>query len=151
MHTEIDALLHTAKPCDTRCRWWQKTLTADEVIALDPASIDDANSIPGQYHRKGADMALPEWAVIFDGEAIHHKKNHGWRWVFGVVVRDAEGKLGVAWVTSSVAKQKAAVKAAGAAHLLGGSGDVANIVRCARWILESETTEGRMERIAALK
>lgn len=149
--TPIETLSHIAKPVDSRCRWWQKTLTADQAVALDPAAIDDAGSIPGAYHRKNADMELPEWAVIFDGEANHHAKPRGWRWVVGFVVRDEAGALVVTWVTSAVAGQKAVVKASGAAHLLGGSGDVANIVRCARWVLEAETSQARMERIAALR
>lgn len=147
----IETLSHVAKPNDRRCRWWQKTLTADQAVKLNPEAIADAGSIPGPYHRNGADMELPEWSVIFDGEALHHAKPRGWRWVVGFVVRDEAGALVLTWVTSAVAGQKAVVKASGAAHLLGGSGDVANIVRCARWVLEAETSQARMERIAALR
>lgn len=149
MSDTTETLSHIAKPCDDRCRWWQKTLAAEAVIALDPASIEDANSIPGTYLRKGADLELNEWTVLFDGEQVHHKKPRGWTWTMGIVLR-VDGALKVEWIRANVSKHKAVIKAAGAAHLLGGSGDVASMVRVARWILEADTTEARMERIAAI-
>lgn len=139
-------LSHIAKPSDSRCPWLQVHTTPDRVLAINPANVDGAKDLPGFKLRNGSDVELPAWDVLFDVEAMHHKKNRGWRHLLGIVVPNGDG-LKLRWF-SIVMEVKTAIKAAGASHLMGGSGPNAAMLRAARWILEGETDEGRMSRVA---
>ena len=142
---------HVASRTDRRCKWWQKTINAEIAATLDPAAIEGGNSIPGEYLRDGADLELPAWTMILDSEQVHHAKPRGYSYTLGVIMPKADGSLGRTWIAGKVSAQKGAIKAAGATHLLGGSGDTAGLVRMARWILEAEGDEARLARIEVLK
>lgn len=144
---------HIAVPSDHRCRWWQKALPIDTMLATNPADIEGGNDVPGTYMKKNADHELAAWTAVLDSEAKHHKKDRGFSYTLGIIHPNpnVEGELTITWIGARVAPQKAAIKAAGASHLMGGSGDAAHLVRMARWILEADTDEARLERIATLK
>ncbi len=144
----METLSHIASPSDSRCNWLQ--LVADEaaVLAADPSKIDGAATLPGTKQRRGADSELPAWTILFDIEANHHWKNRGWTHVLGIVAPKGEG-LALYWMKPTAAT-KAAIKAAGAAHLIGGSGPNAAMVRAARYILEGADDNERQARLAAV-
>lgn len=147
--TTIQTYSHIAKPRDRRCSWLQLVLTPEMVLDASPADVDGAGTLPGLRQRRYADTELPVWSVVLDIEARHHTKNRGWDHYVGIV-RPTEDGLVLTWVGEPTAAMKALIKASGAAHLLGGSGPNAAMVRCARWVLEGVDDVERERRLLAL-
>lgn len=140
----VPTYTHVAVPRSSRCQWWQSIGKPQEVLALDPAGVESANDLPGEYLRKGTDLELPAWTVIFDGEANHHSKQRGWTHQLAIVAPDAEGDLDIKWVRPT-ADHKARIKAR-APHLKGGSGPNAAMARIARFVLEGVDDADRLAR-----
>jgi hypothetical protein len=115
-----ETVSYIAKPDDNRCAWWSMQLPAD--IELSSAKI------PAPYLRKGADLELKQGDMLIDSEAMHHRKNRGYRVNLGVCVG---GK--VKFIIPSASK-KAFIKANGGKDLMHESGDVAGCVRMAVWL-----------------
>lgn len=140
---------HIASPSDARCQWWQRIASEGEVLAADPATVDGAGDLPGRYVRKGSDHELAAWTIVFDGEALHHRKQRGWRHLVGIVAVADDGTLSRLWMPPT-AERKAAIKATGASHLMGGSGPNAAMVRIARYVLEGSTDADRRARLSVM-
>jgi hypothetical protein len=146
----MDTHSHISRPQDSRCQWWQRIATRDDVLALDLASVDGARSLPGTYCRSGQDHELPVGSVVFDGEANHHRKQRGWTFTVGIVLPGGGGGIDLYWLAPT-AERKAAIKAApdGAAYM-AGSGPHAAMVRMAQWILAGTTSAEWIQRWNAL-
>lgn len=117
------------KPRDSRCRYWCKKIHADRLPL--PGQIDGANSLPGEYLKKG-DVEIEPGEFIFEGEEKHHNKQRGWDyWAytygeagykslpFGTATKDAIKLLAS---EDLISKERAR-------DLLRGSGDIAAAVR----------------------
>ncbi|WP_139826500.1 hypothetical protein [Derxia lacustris] len=116
-------------PCDSRCRYWAKIIRKGQSLPL-PADVNGANDIPGKYLR-GDEELLPG-DVLFEGEAMHHRKNRGWHYVVQVVTEAGELRR---FVNGAFSNQKAQMKAQGMSpDYLRGAGDVAAMVRIAHGI-----------------
>lgn len=120
---------HIAKPADSRCRWWQKVLSPEQLATIDAAIVDGANDVPGDYLRKGADLELPPGSVLIDGEANHPVKQRGWAYTVGIVNADATE---IDWRKVCITEDKKEMKAAG--FPVTGSGPVAAAVRLAQFL-----------------
>lgn len=118
-----------AKPMDSRCRWWCKVLSHEQLHEIDLRMIEGASDIPGRYLRSGDDLELDPGDVVVHGEARHHRKMRGWGYQIGVVKPDASG---IAWRTVEVANDKREMKAAD--FQVVGSGPVAGALRLAQFV-----------------
>jgi hypothetical protein len=113
-------------PCESKCRWWAKVIRHGDSLPL-PSAVAGAADIPGDYLAPGDEELFPG-DVLFEGEAIHHRKPRGWKYWVSFV--NSAGELVV--YGSGFGAEKAEAKANGlAAALLAGSGDVAGAVRVA--------------------
>lgn len=138
---------HVAKPADRRCRWWQRICDQGDLERVELGAVDGANALPGRYLKDGSDVELPIWSVVFDGEARHHAKPRGWRFLVGFVVPGDDGGLRLVWREPKV-QDKARAKADNQA-LAAGTGPHAALVRAALWALAAPEHE-RVQRIDQL-
>lgn len=148
--TTSQTFSHVAHPEDSRCSWLQVHATPEQLLSTSPTTVDRAADLPGRKLRNGADIELPAWSVLFDIEAMHHRKQRGWCHLLGLIIPEDGGELRLRWICPGMAV-KMTIKAAGATHLIGGSGPNAAMVRTARWILEAEGDDARLDRWRVLK
>jgi hypothetical protein len=113
----------SARPNDSRCRYWAKIVRKGEPLPL-PASVSGANGVPGEYLRPG-DEELFEGDLAFEGEARHHRKQRGWDYNLFIV---RNGEL-VSLASDANRDVKAKLREMGETDLLPGSGEVAALVR----------------------
>ncbi len=135
---------YTAIPSDSRCKYWCKIVRDGQVLPL-PHVVRGANDIPGEYLRKGDDIEIFPGDYILEGEQVHHVKQRGWKYNLGRLALpvaatetiDTEGNTHpgepakparIVWLEYGK-PVKDALRAAGYKTLLGGSGDVAGMVR----------------------
>lgn len=119
---------YVCNPKDSRCRYWAKVIRATDALPL-PACIAGASAVPGPYIRKGDDVELFEGDWILEGEENHHRKQRGWTYTLrSLAIRKGDGELAACTFDFGV-ESRAAIRAAGAKDLLGGSGDVAAMIR----------------------
>ncbi len=139
-----------AGPRDSRCKWWCKVIRASTPLPL-PSHVDGAGDIPGSYLHAGDDVDLEPGDVLARGEEADHRKPRGW--VYDAKFYQTNGKAGRA-DSPGAADLKALLKRAAACgvitrerakELLGGSGDVAALVR---W-LHVRRDHGTMARLLA--
>lgn len=118
------------QPFDSRCRYWAKISRATETLPI-PSNVFGANDIPGPYLQHGDEELFPG-DVLFEGEANHHRRtDRGWTYRITLVL--ATGQL--LELQSGFTEQKKQLKQQGlSAELLGGSGDIAAMVRIAHGI-----------------
>lgn len=124
------------------CWHWAKMLSAQQIRSLLPESVDGGNDVPGPYLRE--DVEVPVGDFVLRGESNHRYKFRGYSYRLGVVVSETE----IVWLKPT-AERKAHIKASGAAHLMGGSGGVAGMVRMARWIVEGGATD-RIQQLSSV-
>lgn len=111
-------------PTDDRCSYWAKIVRSGTPLPL-PSQVRGAGDLPGPYVRRGGDEELFVGDVLFEGEALHHKRNLGWAYWFSVAGSD--GKPVVLKYSSAV---KARLKELGLeTKFLPGAGDLAGVVR----------------------
>lgn len=135
----VESVEFVANPSDSRCKYWCKVIHNGQMLPL-PHVIDGANDVPGPYLRQGDDVEIFYGDYVLTGEQTHHRKQRGWTYVLYRFVAakpasvDAEGKEKPAeparygWIEFGK-PVKDACRAAGHRELLGGSGDVAAMVR----------------------
>lgn len=128
MSDQILSATYVCAPSDHRCRYWAKVVRAGTELPL-PEHVDGASDVPGPYVRRGDDVELFEGDWLLEGEEVSHRKQRGWTYHLRALGRHADtDELGVYSWTFGV-DSKPAIRAAGAKDLLGGSGDVAAMVR----------------------
>ena len=123
-----------AGPRDSRCKWWCRVIRAGVPLPL-PSAVSGAGDLPGSYLRQGDDVELEPGDVLVRGEEVNHRKQRGW--TYDAKFYNENGKAGRADAPGT-ADLKALLKRAAACgvitrerakELLGGSGDVAGLVR----------------------
>lgn len=136
---QIESAEFKATGSDHRCKYWCKVIRDGQMLPL-PHVINGANDVPGPYLRRGDDIEIFEGDYILEGEEVHHTKNRGWTYTLSRLVKakpasvDADGKeieakpARIGWLEFGK-PVKDAVRAAGMKSLLGGSGDVAAMIR----------------------
>jgi hypothetical protein len=131
MQTKQETISYVVERVDGRCKGWAKKLNREQILALDLEKINGAIDIPGNYLKNGTDLELrPFEDFIFWGEANHHNKQRGWTYRIYY-----PGLSGIGFITPTIGI-KAAIKKAGHTDLMGGSGDIAGIVRMAKFICQ---------------
>lgn len=126
--TPIESRSVVCNPRNEKCRYWAKVIRAGQPIPL-PEEVTGANDVPGPYIRKGDDVEIFEGDFLLEGEENHHTKKRGWTYDLRYLTISTEGKLrvlGSSWTNSDV---KQSCRLAGRKDLLGGSGDVAAMIR----------------------
>lgn len=154
-HNETAALSVTviAAPRDARCKWWCKVIHATASLPL-PSQVDGANDIPGVYLRKGDDVELEPGDVLARGEAVDHRRLRGW--VYDIKEYHPDGKprridpFGAAELKALIKRAAACgvMTRERAKELLGGSGDVAALVRWLH-VRREYGTAAELERLTA--
>jgi len=114
-------------PVDGRCRYWAKLVRANEHLPM-PETVQGASDICGSYLQLGDEKIMPG-DVLFEGEAMHHRRSRGWLYTVSSVT--PAGALLVR--NSKWSEFKSAMKTEGGFDpmLLKGSGDLAACVRFA--------------------
>jgi hypothetical protein len=112
---------YIAEPSDLRCSWWSVILP-DTGLELSK----DRLNLP--YLRAGADLELRYGQMLIDSEAMHHRKNRGYR----VLLIVSFGNECKSLVPTAVRKKH--IKANGGQDLMHESGDVAGCIRMAVWL-----------------
>lgn len=118
----VPSIEYIAKPRDSRCKYWCKIVRAGDALPL-PSAVTGASDIPGPYLRKGDDVEIFPGDFVLSGEEVSHRVKRGWAYQ---MFRLDSGKIAICAFGSLV---KDAVRRAGRKDLLGGSGDVAAMVR----------------------
>lgn len=132
-----DYYVITAKPRDSRCRYWCKVVDGADLPA--PRSVLGASSLPGEYEDKGDTVIVDEGQFVFEGEAMHHRKNRGWAYWVWQVQRDENGCLRKVRIEVDNRADKVWLADHGRRDLTEGRGEVAACVRAAfRRHLESQ-------------
>lgn len=127
--TEITTVSHIIQREDGRCRGWAKKLNAGQILKLDLDKIQGANDLPGSYLKNGIDLELtPYDDFIFWGEENDHRKARGWTYR---LYYPALKKMG--WVGADN-RIKQMIKSEGLKDLMTGSGEIAGLVRIAKYI-----------------
>ena len=120
----------TIAPFDDRCRYWAKICRAEQALPH-PTNALRADDLPGPYLRRGQDELMPG-DVLFEGEAIHHRRtDRGWSYWLKMVLPNGE----LLELKSGFGAQKQQLKLQGMQpDLLMGSGDIAAMVRIAHGV-----------------
>lgn len=123
----MSTVSYTAKPIDSRCKWWSVRIPAGYTLRSTFALDDETSLRPLGFLKRGADLELEVGEAVIDSEAMHHVKHRGYMVSIGFVTRG-----GVEWAEPTAAT-KAAIKAAATPEqwerLKRGSGDVAACLR----------------------
>src|SRR5574343_409051 len=121
----IVSVTFVANPIDSRCRFWAKYIPATKDLPP-PSTVSGAGSLPGDYIRRGDDVEIMPGDYVMVGEERHHRKMHGWD--YKLYACKSDGRL-ISVDYTKGGEVKKAIRAAGRADLLAGSGDIAAMVR----------------------
>ncbi len=114
-------------PVDGRCRYWAKIVRANQSLPM-PETVQGAADISGNFLRRGEEEIMTG-DVLFEGEAMHHRKARGWLYTVSAVT-----PAGALLVRNGDWREfKSEMKTEGGFDpmLLRGSGDLAACVRFA--------------------
>jgi len=126
-NTQNVSLSVEIRPFDRRCRYWAKIVRPGQALPR-PSEVKGANDIPGGYLRLGDEELFPG-EILFEGEAMHHRKQRGWTYSLTWCDHSTGEKR---TLDNPDAKTKADLKSAGLpAELLRGAGGPAACVRVA--------------------
>jgi hypothetical protein len=126
---EITTISHIIQRADGRCKGWAKKLNSRQILDLDLDKIQGANDLPGSYLKNGTDLELaPYEDFIFWGEENDHRKARGWTYR---LYYPTTKKMG--WVGADN-RIKQMIKSEGHKDLMTGSGEIAGLVRIAKYI-----------------
>jgi hypothetical protein len=121
----IESVSYTPAAQDSRCRYWCKVVKSGTTLPL-PADVRGANDVPAEYLRQGDEIELFEGDWLLEGEEVSHRRQRGWTYNLGHVEQGA-----VVWYSFKHADVKAFLRKLGTIRpILGGSGDVAAMIRC---------------------
>jgi hypothetical protein len=120
-------------PTNHRCRYWAKLIRCDEELPY-PGTITDANSIPGPYLKRSADIEMSHGDFLFEGEALHHRKQRGWDFLITVCNEDDTVVIYPSMQIKQFIKNCPDIPKDERKRLLEGSGDHAAMIRIAKTI-----------------
>jgi hypothetical protein len=136
-----ESLEWVARAIDSRCKHWTKIVPAGTPLPT-TSSVSGANDVPGGYMRDGFESEVYAGDYVLAGEEVSHRKTRGWEYRLYTLARGGKsGKWAVCSIDFSGTKDKIRAvrddakkagdkdRAARAADLLKGSGDVAAMVR----------------------
>lgn len=142
---------YVARPSDSRCRYWAKLVTPENCAGVRIEAVEGAEGIPAPYLRKGADIEIPIWGAIVEGEEEHHRKARGWKFAALLAVpresKKAPGEPALIALPYG-AEQKKIIKRL-RPELAAGSGEHAAIMRSLIFVVGAPT-DSDLEREARL-
>ena len=118
----MSTITYIAKPMDSRCAWGSIILPDGDLTR------GLTGRIAAPFLRRGADLELPPGTMLIDSEAVHHRRDRGYRVTLGIALDDT-----VTWMAPTLAR-KLWIKTHGGSDLMIGSGDVAGAIRMAIWL-----------------
>jgi hypothetical protein len=130
-------ITYIAKPQDKRCNWWSVQLP-DSGLEL------DGERLAAPYLKNGADLELAPGQMIIDSEAMHHRRERGYRVLLIVALNSGEWR-----VLNPTAARKAYIKAHGGRDLMRESGDVNGCIRMAVWLRRQPDLDAAFAEIEA--